>query len=83
MENDPVLEAAGDLAAEIHEDLDLGPGRVMKAVMVADVMDEQGERRLVVMRDNEIRDWEVRGMLNEVVSDLSAFAVVDFLEEED
>lgn len=82
--NDPVLQMVGDLVADIESDLEESRSLVTNAVVVAAFIDpEDGARWLRIIRDGDTRQWEIRGMLAEVLSDLDAFDVVDALTEED
>lgn len=83
MGDDPVLEAADGLLTEAAADLEAGPVRAMKAVTLVEAMEEDGSRRLWIIRDQDIANWEIRGMMHEMLSDLSAFDLVDILDPED
>lgn len=78
--NDPVLKVVGDLVSEIEDQLGEGPSYVSRAVIVCEQIDADGDRFLRIIRDRNLKNWEVRGMLTEVLSDMDACDVVDVLE---
>lgn len=80
--NDPVLRAVGDLLADIREDLDEGPAMVIRAVIVCETIDADGDRWLRIVRDGNLKSWECRGMLEEVLSDMNAYDVVSVMEDD-
>lgn len=80
--NDPVLASVGDLLADIQDDLEESPSIVNRAVIVCETIDSDGDRWLRIIRDHNVKTWEVRGMLEEVLADLNAYDVVGVMEEE-
>lgn len=78
-ENDPVLEFVGDMIADIETQMEESRTVVNRAVVVAECMDEDGDRWLRVVRSRDTKHWEARGMLSEVLVDLSNFDLVDML----
>lgn len=78
--NDPVLETVDKLRADIEADLDEDATITTKALVVAEFVEADGSRNLHIIRDGQIKNWEIRGMLLEVIADLDAFDIVDVLE---
>lgn len=79
--NDPVLEHVGDMIADIEGSFEEDRSIVNRAVVVAECMDLDGERWLRVVRSRDTKHWETRGMLNEVLTDLTNFDLVDMLNQ--
>lgn len=80
--NDPVLSAVGDLLGDIQADMGEEPVLVNRAVIVCETLDSDGERRLRMIYDGNLKTWEVRGLVGEVMSDLNAYDVVWAMEGE-
>lgn len=78
--NDPVLEMVDKLRADIETELDEDATITTKALVVAEFVEADGSRNLHIIRDGQIKNWELRGMLHEVIADLDAFDIVDVLE---
>lgn len=81
--NDPVLVAVGDLMAQIRAEVGEAPGIVNRAVIVCETIDEDGDRRLGIVWDGNLKSWECRGMLEEVLADMNAYDVVSVIDEDD
>jgi len=81
--NDPVLEAVDKLRAEIAAESGDAASVTTRALIVAEFMEADGARRLHIIRDERIQNWDIRGMLHEVIADLDAFDIVGVLAEED
>lgn len=79
--NDPVLEHVGDMIADIEGSFEEDRSIVNRAVVVVECMDLDGERWLRVVRARDVRSWEARGMLEEVLTDMSNFDLVDMLNQ--
>ncbi|MDF1596963.1 MAG: hypothetical protein P1T08_12865 [Acidimicrobiia bacterium] len=78
--NDPVLEAVDKLCADIEADIGDAATVTTRALIVAEFLDADGSRRLYIIRDRQIRNWDIRGMLLEVIADLDAFDIVNILD---
>lgn len=81
--NDPVLETVDQLRAEIESELGDEATVTTKALVVAEFIEADGSRNLHIIRDGHIKNWEIRGMLHEVIADLDAFDIVDVLADGD
>lgn len=79
--NDPVLETVDNLRADIEAELGDDATVTTKALVVAEFMEADGSRRLHIIRDGQIKNWEIRGLLHEVIADLDAFDIVDVLSD--
>lgn len=80
---DIVIQKVSELVEDAENELGFARGMVTKAVVVAHVVDQSGDRHLHIIRDTDIKDWEIKGMFAEVLSDLQAFALMDVLDEGD
>lgn len=81
--NDPVLEKAGELLADVAGQLDEPPAIVTNAVLLVEYVDVDGDKWLRTFRNTDIKTWEMRGMLSAVLSDMDAFDVVWALEDDE
>lgn len=79
LDTDPVLEAADSALTDAARHLGVGAVRASKAVIVCEVLEDDGSRRLWTLRSETVQNWEVRGMLHEFLSDMSAFDFADYL----
>ena len=75
--NDPVLGAVDSLRADIDPTY---TSFTTKALIVAEFMNDEGGRGLHIIRDEGLQNWEIRGMLAEVLADMDAYDIVDVLD---
>ena len=78
---DKVLDHASNLMADLNEGK---PGSFIttKAVFAVEYLDEDGERWLRYVGSSDVRNWEIRGMMSEILSDMDAYEVRYVLEED-
>lgn len=79
--DDPTLFYVSQLMNELGEEKVL----TTKAVVAAEYVDEDGQRWLRMAISADVKNWEIRGMLSEILSDIDAYDVREAVwdEEED
>lgn len=80
--NDPVLEATQTVHDDIANQFDLGAGRITKALLLYEYIDDDGDRHFQIVSDRDSTSWDMRGMLHEAIANFDAFEVREQLNEE-
>lgn len=70
--NDPVIDTAQRLLDRIREDTGGNPKRVVQSIVIAVVIDDDGDKGLDVVTSGDMESWEKRGILAEILDDYSA-----------